>query len=74
MFNLVLQLFLLKQVGQEISVGPLGPSSIHLISYFEVRCHKHSQTWHTNQLHDETLKLANDVYFFNEENFWSQQN
>ncbi|KAK9227971.1 hypothetical protein WN944_020917 [Citrus x changshan-huyou] len=28
-------LFLLKQVGQEISVGPLGPSSIHLISYFE---------------------------------------
>ncbi|KAH9662738.1 ABC transporter G family member 40 [Citrus sinensis] len=29
------ELFLLKQVGQEISVGPLGPSSIHLISYFE---------------------------------------
>ncbi|ESR38699.1 hypothetical protein CICLE_v10027486mg [Citrus x clementina] len=29
------ELFLLKQGGQEISVGPLGPSSIHLISYFE---------------------------------------
>ena len=36
MFNMTLQLFLLKQGGQEIYVGPLGRHSCHLIQYFEV--------------------------------------
>lgn len=35
-FNMELQLFLLKRGGQEIYVGPLGRLSCHLIKYFEV--------------------------------------
>jgi hypothetical protein len=35
-FNMILQLFLMKQGGQEIYVGPLGRHSCHLIKYFEV--------------------------------------
>ena len=31
-----MQLFLLKQGGQEIYVGPLGHNSSNLINYFEV--------------------------------------
>ena len=36
MFNMTLQLFLMKHGGQEIYVGPLGRHSCHLIQYFEV--------------------------------------
>lgn len=35
-FNMSLQLFLLKKGGQEIYVGPLGRHSCNLIKYFEV--------------------------------------
>jgi len=35
-FDELLQLFLMKQGGEEIYVGPLGHHSSELIKYFEV--------------------------------------
>jgi hypothetical protein len=36
MFDLCIQLFLMKRGGEEIYAGPLGHNSSELIKYFEV--------------------------------------